>query len=48
MQYLTLQVAKVHYIKIDEADAADAGGGEIKSERRTEAAGADEQHSTRP
>ena len=41
---LPLQVAEVDDVEIDDADAADAGGGEIHRGRRAEAAGADAQH----
>ena len=41
---LPLQVAEIDHVEIDEADAADAGRGEVEAERRAEAAGADEQH----
>src|SRR5262249_9858185 len=44
MNDLPLQVAEINEVEIDEANAADAGGGEIEAERRTEPAGADEQN----
>ena len=41
---LALQVAQVDDVEVDDADRADAGGGEIHRRRRPEAAGADAQH----
>ena len=41
---LPLQVAEVDDVEVDDADGADAGGGEIHRRRRAEAAGADAQH----
>ncbi len=38
---LALQVGFVDDVEVDQADGADAGGGEIERERRAEAAGAD-------
>ncbi len=38
---LALQVAGVDDVEVDQAEGADAGGGEIEGERRAEAAGAD-------
>ncbi len=43
VQHLALQVAEIDHVEIDQADAADAGGGEVQAQRRAEAAGADEQ-----
>ena len=40
---LALEVADVDDVEVDEADRADARGGEVERGRRTEAAGADEQ-----
>ena len=48
VQHLTLQIAEIDHVEIDEADAADAGGGEVEAQRRAEPAGADEQNATRP
>ena len=47
VQDLALKIAEIDDIEIDDADAAHAGGGEIQAERRTEAAGADQQHAGR-
>ena len=41
MDDLALQVAGVDDVEVDEAEGADAGGGEVEGERRAEAAGAD-------
>jgi hypothetical protein len=41
---LALQIRQRHDIVIDNAERADAGGGEIKQNRRAEAAGANDQH----
>ena len=38
---LALQVAGVDDVEVDQAERADAGGGEVERERRAEAAGAD-------
>jgi hypothetical protein len=38
---LALQVAGVDDVEVDQAERADAGGGEIERQRRAEAAGAD-------
>ena len=43
MDDLALQVGQRHVIVIDDAERADAGGGEIKQHRAAEAAGADDQ-----
>ena len=43
-KHLALQIREIHDVEIDQADAADAGRREIKSERRAEAAGADAKH----
>ena len=43
-QNLPLQVREIHDVEIDQADAADACRGEIQTERRAEAAGADAEH----
>ena len=40
---LALQVAGVDGVEVDQAERADAGGGEIECERRAQAAGADAQ-----
>jgi len=40
---LALQVGIIDGIEIDDADFADAGGGEVHGDGRTEAAGADAQ-----
>ncbi len=41
---LPLQVRQRDMVVVDDADGADAGGGEIGEQRRTEPAGADHQH----
>src|SRR5207249_7495134 len=41
---LPLEVRDVDGIEIDEAESADAGGGEVERQRRAESAGADNQH----
>ena len=41
---LALEVAGVDDVEIDQAEGADAGGGQIKSQRRAQAAGADAEH----
>ena len=41
---LPLQVAEIHDIEVDDAERADAGGGQVHRHRRTQAAGADAQH----
>ncbi len=41
---LALQVAGVDDVEVDEAQRADAGRGEIKSQGRAESAGADAEH----
>ena len=45
---LALQVGKVDVIVVDDAERADAGGGEIEQRRRAQAAGADHQHARGP
>ncbi|KAF0128679.1 MAG: hypothetical protein FD152_2284 [Xanthobacteraceae bacterium] len=40
---LALQVGERHAVVVDDADGADAGGGEVEEQRRTESAGADHQ-----
>ncbi len=44
VDHLPLQIRQRHYVVVDDAERADAGGGEIKQNRRAEAAGADDQH----
>ena len=44
---LALQVGQLDPVVVDEADMADAGGGEIEQEWAAEAAGADHQHPRR-
>ncbi len=44
VQHLALQVALVHHVGVDDAEASDAGGREVERERRPEPAGADQQH----
>ena len=41
---LALQVGQLDVVVVDDADGADAGGGEIQRQRRAEPAGADDQH----
>ena len=42
-QDLPLQVGELDHVVVDDADAADAGGGEVEEHRRAEPAGADDQ-----
>ena len=44
VQDLALQVRRVDLVHVDDADRADAGGGEVQRGRRAEAAGAEQQH----
>ena len=44
MDHLALQVRQRHRVVVDNADGADAGGGEIEERRRAEPARADHQH----
>ena len=44
MDHLALQVRERDHVIVDDAERADARGGEIKQDRRAEAAGADHQH----
>jgi hypothetical protein len=44
VQDLPLQVARVNIIAVDDAEGADAGGGQVHRRGRAEAAGADQQH----
>src|SRR5437868_5306667 len=44
MDDLALQVGQRHLIVIDDAERADAGGGEIEQHRAAQAAGADDQN----
>ena len=41
---LALEIVEAHPVAVDDADLADARGGQIKNERRAEPAGADHQH----
>ena len=41
---LALQVRQLQPVVVDDADGANAGGGEIQRERRAKPAGADHQH----
>ena len=41
---LALQVGEVDDVVVDDAERADAGGGEVERGRRAEAAGAEQQH----
>ena len=43
-QDLALQVGELDDVVVDDADAADAGGGEVVQHRRAQPAGADDQH----
>ena len=47
VDHLPLQIGQRHRVVVDDADHADAGGGEILQQRRAEAAGADHQHARR-
>ena len=44
VDHLALQVGEVDHVEIDQADAADAGRGQVQPERRAQAAGAHQQH----
>ena len=44
VEQLAVQVRLVDDVEVDQAQATDAGGGEVHPERRTETAGADHQH----
>ena len=44
VQDLALQVGELDHVVVDDAEAADAGGGEVVEDRRAEPAGADHQH----
>ena len=44
VDHLALQVGGVDDVVVDEADRADAGGGEVERGRRAEPAGAEQQH----
>jgi hypothetical protein len=44
VQDLSLQVRRVDVIEVDEGQLTDAGGGEVHGGRRSQAAGADEEH----
>jgi hypothetical protein len=44
---LPLQVRQFQPVVIDDADRADAGGGQIQRQRRAQAAGANHQHARR-
>ena len=44
VQDLALQVAEIDDVEVHEAESADAGGGEVQSQRRAETAGTDQQH----
>ena len=41
---LALQVGLVDHVELDDADGADAGGGEVQQRRRAQPARADDQH----
>jgi hypothetical protein len=43
-QHLTVQVALVHHVELDESQGADPGRGQVEAERRAQSAGADGQH----
>ena len=44
VDHLPLQIRQRDHVVVDDAERADAGGGEIKQHRRAEPAGADHQH----
>ena len=44
MDHLALQVGRIHHVVIDQADAPDAGRGQVQRHRRAQPAGADHQH----
>ena len=47
MNDLSLQVADVHLVRIDQAERPDPGRREVHRSRRSESAGADAQHARR-
>src|SRR5262249_13861802 len=47
VQDLALQVAEVDDVEVDDAERADAGGGEIHGDGRSESAGADAENAGR-
>jgi hypothetical protein len=47
MRHLPLQVGQLHRVVVDDADGADAGGGQIQHQRRAEPTGAHHQHARR-
>ena len=44
MEDLALQVRRVDDVHVDDAERADAGGGEVERGRRAEPAGAEQEH----
>ena len=44
VDHLPLQIRQRHHVVVDDAERADAGGGEIEQHRRAKPAGADDQH----
>ena len=44
VQHLALQVGEADRVVVDDAEGADAGGGEVEERRAAEAAGADDEH----
>src|SRR5688572_7528294 len=48
VQHLALQVRERNLVVIDDAERADAGGGEIEERRRTDPARADHKHARGP
>ena len=47
VDHLALEIGVVHHVKIDEAERANTGGGQVECKRRAESAGADAQHARR-
>ena len=43
VDHLALQVGEIHHVEIHQADAPDAGGGQVQAERRAQAARAHQQ-----
>ncbi len=46
MRDLALEIGEIHYVEIEHADLADARGGEIHDDGRTETTGTDAQHAS--
>ena len=44
MDHLALQIGEIHIVRVGDADRADPGRGQVQGNRRTQTAGADDQH----